>query len=43
MGTKPGGKEAGSAELEFVAMHRVVPMEDAVVKLIGGWKKWHKG
>jgi hypothetical protein len=43
MKSHPGRKEADSAELEFVAMHREAAMEDAVVKPVAGRKKWHKG
>jgi hypothetical protein len=39
----PGGIQPDSAELESVPLHQEVPMEDAIVKPVGGRKKRHRG
>jgi hypothetical protein len=39
----PEKMEADSAELEAVAVHRRVPVEDVILKPVGGRKKRHGG
>jgi hypothetical protein len=35
--------KANPVEMESESEHREIPQEDAVVKLVRGWKKRHRG